>query len=120
MFPSSSGRASTVPDHFDDGKGSLSDIVIATAYALTPIILANLPATLFSNFTVQKVLLFFFYLSLIWSMVCSLERWSLTITVLEACFVILLTLAGIGIAFFIGMLFIDIVLQLFGFFVEVY
>jgi hypothetical protein len=35
-------------------------------------------------------------------------------------FVILLTLAGIGIALFIGMLFIDIVLQLFGFFVEVY
>lgn len=108
-----------------DGKGSLSDIVIATAYALTPIILVNLPATLFSNFlTVQEgaFYYFFFYLSLIWSM--GLLFFGTMVTHDYSfggnVFVILLTLAGIGIALFIGMLFIDIVLQLFGFFVEVY
>lgn len=108
-----------------DGKGSLRDIVIATAYALTPIVLVNLPATLLSNFlTIQEgaFYYFFFYLSLIWTIgllffgTMVTHDYSFGGTV----FVVILTLAGIGIALFIGMLFVDIILQLFGFFVEVY
>lgn len=108
-----------------DGKGSFTDIVIATAYALTPIILVSLPATLLSNFlTLQEgaFYYFFFYLSLLWSLgllffgTMVTHDYSFGGTV----FVTGLTIVGIGIALFIGMLFVDIILQLFGFFVEVY
>lgn len=108
-----------------DGKGSFADIVIATAYALTPIILLNLPATLLSNFlTLQEGAFyhFFFYLSLLWALgllffgTMVTHDYSFGGTV----FVVACIIIGIGIALFIGMLFVDILLQLFGFFVEVY
>lgn len=54
-----------------EGKGTFSDIYIATAYAFTPVIIINIPVTIISNFLLEEegVLIgSFIVISLLWSL----------------------------------------------------
>lgn len=108
-----------------NGKGSFKDIVIASAYALVPFILINVPLTFISNYLSADEGAFYYLflaISLIWSIgllffgTMVIHDYSLPGTI----FVTLLILVGIGIALFIVLLFLDIIFQLFGFIQEVY
>jgi len=53
-----------------DGKGTIKDIYIASAYALAPIIMINIPATIASNFMTADEGTFYYLLvavSTIWA-----------------------------------------------------
>jgi len=48
-----------------DGKGTMKDIAISTAYALTPFILINIPMVIFSNYiTLQESGFYFMFLTI--------------------------------------------------------
>lgn len=100
-----------------DGKGSFKDIYVATAYALTPLILLVIPATLLSNMLVMEELAFVSYaisFALIWtglliffgSMVT--HDYSLGKNVVVS----LLTIVGIAIILFLAFLFFNVTSRL--------
>lgn len=108
-----------------DGKGSFKDIVIASAYALTPIILINIPLTLISNYLVLEegaFYYFFFTVSIIWSL--SLLFFGTMVThdydMPKTILVTILIIAGIVVSLFIGLVFIDMFNQFLGFLVDIY
>ena len=108
-----------------EGKGSFKDIVIASAYALTPIILVNIPLTVISNFLLLEegaFYYFFFIVSVIWAVALLFfgtmvtHDYDLPKTIL----VTILIIAGIGIALFIGLVFMDMFNQFLGFIADIY
>ncbi len=108
-----------------EGKGSFKDIVIASAYALTPIILINIPLTLISNYLVLEegaFYYFFFTVSIIWSL--SLLFFGTMVThdydMPKTILVTILIIAGIVVALFIGLVFVDMFNQFLGFLADIY
>ncbi|NLW56556.1 MAG: hypothetical protein GX050_08085, partial [Firmicutes bacterium] len=108
-----------------EGKGSFKDIVIASAYALTPIILINIPLTIISNFLLLEegaFYYFFFIVSVIWAVALLFfgtmvtHDYDLPKTIL----VTILIIAGIGVALFIGLVFMDMFNQFLGFIADIY
>ncbi len=108
-----------------EGKGSFKDIVIASAYALTPIILINIPLTIISNFLLLEEGAFFYFLfavSVIWAVALLFfgtmvtHDYDLPKTIL----VTILIIAGIGVALFIGLVFMDMFNQFLGFIADIY
>lgn len=108
-----------------DGEGSFKDIVITTAYALTPIILINLPLIIFSNvITVEEGAFYYFFdsLSVFWAfalIVCGtsvVHQYSMTKTV----FTCLLVVVGMGLIIFIALLFFGLLQQMFSFVYTIY
>ena len=107
------------------GKGTFTDIYIATCYALTPLILLNIPLTVISNFlTSDEYLLYFLVglLSLAWTGMLIfmgtmvVHEYDLGATVL----VIAAILLGIIISLFIGLLFFNVIEQFVSFLIEIY
>lgn len=108
-----------------NGKGTYKDIFIGTAYSFTPLILVMVPMTIISNYLTYDEGAFYYLIlvtALVWSLALLFfstmitHEYSLGATVGVTIFII----AGIGIALFIALLFVDIVLQLFAFIGEIY
>lgn len=97
-----------------DGKGRMIDIYIAGAYALTPMVLIFIPATIFSNYITVDEGTFYYLLVTIGTV------WSLSLLFLGAgviheygfgktIFTTAATIVGIGIVLFVGLLFFDVI-----------
>lgn len=103
-----------------DGEGSFKDIVITTAFALTPMIILNLFNIIFSNFiTVEEgaFLNFFESLAVFWSGALLLlgtmvvHQYTLPKTILTAICIVI----GMGLILFIGLLFFSLIQQIYSF-----
>lgn len=108
-----------------DGKGSIEQIYIASAYALVPLILVNVPLTAVSNFlTIEEGAFYTLLLTagLAWAMLLlfigtmvthdySASRGALTVA---------LTVFGMGIVLFISLLFVILANQLVSFITDIY
>lgn len=108
-----------------EGKGTLSDIYMATAYALVPLIILMIPATIVSNFvTIEEATLvkLVVYIALMWSAVLLIisniviHEYSGLKTILT----VMLTIGGIVFALFLGLLFFSLVNTMTSFFSSIY
>lgn len=108
-----------------DGEGSFKDIIITTAYALTPLIIINAPLILFSNLiTLEEGAFYYFFatLSIIWSGALIIlgtsvvHQYTLTKTLLTT----ILIIVGMGIILFIAMLFFNLLEQMYYFISTLY
>ena len=108
-----------------EGKGKFKDIVIATAYALTPFVLINIPLTVVSNFIRMEEGAFYYFLlalSVVWSggllffgnMVVHDYDMPKTFST------IILTVVGMGVVIFIGLLFLSVINLMISFIVSIY
>lgn len=108
-----------------DGKGTFRDIVITTSFALTPIILVNLPMTIVSNYlTLEEGAFYYFFVAVG-------VIWSLSLLFLGTMVIhdydlgknfgaSVLTIVGMGTVLFIGLLFFSVVNLMVGFVTSVY
>lgn len=108
-----------------EGKGKLKDIYIAGAYALSPLIFILIPITIISNFiTIDEGT--FFYLLLIIGVV-----WALSLLVIgtgviheygfgKTLFTTAATIIGIGIVFFVALLFFNVTDRMIRFIQDIY
>ena len=103
-----------------DGKGTFRDIYIATAYALVPIILINIPLTVLSNFITLEEGSFYYFLltvAVIWAMLLLFfgtmvtHHYDMAKTLLTTIGIIV----GIGAVIFIGLLFFSVINLMVGF-----
>lgn len=103
-----------------DGKGSFRDIYVATAFALIPIAVVNLPLTLLSNVLTQEESLYYYgflYMSLAWSLVLvlaammSIHEYDLAKTFATGG----LTVVGMGTVVYLGILFFSVINVVAGF-----
>lgn len=103
-----------------DGEGTFKEICIATAYALTPMILLDIPLAALSNaFTSREAAIYLFVsnLALLWTgflILCSVlvtHQYSLFKTIVTS----ILIFVVIGIIIFIGLLFFNLIQQMMGF-----
>lgn len=108
-----------------DGEGTFIDIIIATSYALTPIIIINLPLIPISYMITAEEGAFYYLLitiSLLWS--CGLIIVSTMVThqySLNKTFLIIIgIIIGIAIMIFIGLLLTSVIQQIVGFFYVIY
>lgn len=108
-----------------DGEGTFKDIVIATSYALTPIILIQAPLIILSYvFNLDEGAFYYFFttVSLIWS--AGLLIIGTMITHDYSMKKTLLTIVGIlismAVMIFIGLLFSSVIQQIVGFFYVLY
>lgn len=108
-----------------DGEGSFKDIVISTSYALTPIVIINIPLVLLSRvISLEEGAFYYFfsYLSLIWSAwliiigTMTTHQYSLRKTLV----VIPVIIVGMGIIAFIALLFFNVIQRITGFVYTVY
>lgn len=108
-----------------EGKGTLKDIYIATAYALTPIILINVPLTVISNYMTMEEFAFyatFLVFSFMWSMALIFFG-NMTIHDFfmgKGMLMSVLSVVGMGIVIFIALLFVSLVGEITGFFSDIY
>lgn len=103
-----------------DGKGTLRDIYVATAYALSPIVIINIPLTCISNVLVQEEGLFYYLalsISLAWSLVLlliammSIHEYSSGKAIVTSG----LTVVGMGTVVCLGILFFSVINVIAGF-----
>lgn len=107
-----------------DGKGTLKDIYIATAYALFPVILINVPLTIWSRYmTLEQGAFFTFFraLSFIWAgwLVFSGNMVTHDFEGGKTLGMSLLTIAGMGVVIFIALLYASVIEQFVGFMKDV-
>ncbi|MGL4737110.1 MAG: Yip1 family protein [Cellulosilyticaceae bacterium] len=108
-----------------DGKGTFKDIFIYTAYALTPMILLDLPAIVLSHVVVIEEEVFctfllgvgtvWFVVLLVVGTMCT-HHYSMSKTILTC----LLTIVGIGVMIFIMLLFFNLIEQMMMFVTTLY
>ncbi len=108
-----------------EGKGTFRDIVIATAYALTPLIIINLPLTLLSNgITAEEGAFYYLFMAiaLIWAGGLLIIGTMVTheYTMFKTLLTAFLTLVGIGVVLFIGLLFVGVFGQVVGWLKDIY
>lgn len=109
-----------------EGKGSLKDIIIASAYALVPLILINLPLIIISNYLTLEEGAFYYLcitVALMWSMallfsgtVMTTHEYSFTKALATTVF----TLMGMIFTLFLGILFFNLLEQVTLFINEVF
>ena len=108
-----------------DGEGRFREIVMATAYALVPIVLTFVPATVLSNFMTQEETAFYWLLlaiGLLWSLfllfvgTMTIHQYSAGKTVLTMG----LTVVAMLIAVFLGMLVYSLIIQIYDFMYNLY
>lgn len=108
-----------------EGKGTFKDIYIATAYALTPLILITVPMTIFSNFVTVEEAAFY------WVMTSFATIWSLGLLFIgnmtiheffagKTIWSALLTIVGMFLVAFIGLLFFSLIGEMVNFVLSVY
>lgn len=108
-----------------DGKGTFRDIVITTAFALTPIIIVNIPMTIVSNFiTLEEGAFYYFFVTvgLVWALglvflgTMVIHDYNMGKNLGAA----VLTIVGMGIVLFIGLLFFSVINLMAGFITSIY
>lgn len=102
-----------------DGKGNLKDIIIATAYALTPLIIINLPLIIYSNIiTLEEGAFYYFFLSfsIIWSGALLILGTMITheYTMGKTLLTLPCIIIGMGFMVFIALLFFSIIQKMAG------
>ena len=108
-----------------EGKGSLKDVFITSAYALTPIVLINIPITIISNFLIMEEGAFYYFfttLSFGWFLFL-LFFGLMTIHEYDTgknFFTSVLTICGMLFVIFISILFFNLVEQVGAFAAEIY
>ncbi|MBZ4666698.1 YIP1 family protein [Mahella sp.] len=108
-----------------DGEGSFTDIVIATAYATVPLILINLPLIPFSHIITAEegaFYTFFAQLAVFWCGLLIVLGTMVThqYTIGKTIGTSLLTIVGMGIIIFIGLLVFDLLQQMITFVYTIY
>lgn len=108
-----------------DGEGSYKDICMATAYAMVPYILLQLPAILLSNILSgreEAVYSLLISLSYLWTGFLLFFGMMVThqYTLLKTIITAVLTLLGMAIIIFIGLLFMNLLNQMVGFAANLY
>lgn len=103
-----------------DGKGTFRDIYVATAYALVPLILINVPLTIVSNYiTIEEGSFYYFLLAVavIWAMLLLFFGTMVThhYDVGKTLLTTILIVVGIGAVIFIGLLFFSVINLMIGF-----
>lgn len=108
-----------------EGEGKFKEIVMATAYALLPLILVNLPMTFISRFMAQEETPFYWMLNsfaAIW-FVYLLFVGNMTVhqyTAAKAVVTLLLTVIAMGIMVFLGALALTVGMDIYWFVYDVY
>lgn len=108
-----------------DGEGKFTEIVIATGYALLPLVLVNIPNILLSNVITLREASFYFLLdsfAMLW-FVWLLFIGTMTVhqyTVTKTITTMLLTLVVIGVIIFLGLLFFNLIQQIVSFGYTIY
>ncbi len=108
-----------------DGKGKLSQIYMATAYALTPYVLIRIPL-IFSTYvlTLEEYTYYdvFYNLSTIWCglliIVAMMQIHDFTIS--KAIFTTIITIVAMMVIIFLVIMFFSLITQSFGYFVSLY
>ena len=108
-----------------EGKGTFKDIYIATAYALVPIIIINLPLILISRvITLEEGAFYYVFSTLAVLWMAALVFMGTMIThqyeLGKNVFTSILTGVGIGIVIFLALLFLNVITQLVGFIDSLY
>ena len=108
-----------------DGKGTMKDIIIATAYAVIPLIIITIPLTLISNYLILEEGAFynlFLNTAVIWTIL--LLFLSILVThqydIPKTILVSLIIIIGIVAAIFLGMLFFSVINTLIAFLSTLY
>ncbi|GMK41838.1 hypothetical protein PCCS19_48970 [Paenibacillus sp. CCS19] len=108
-----------------DGEGRLKEIMITTAYALTPLVLIYYPTTLMSNFLTNEESSFFYLLNsfaglwFIWLLfvgMMTVHQYTAAKTIVT----MLLTIVVMAIIVFLGMLVFSLIQQIIGFVYSIY
>ena len=107
------------------GKGSFKDIIIASSYALTPLIVINIPTTVISNYlTMQEGNLYYFFLSfaVFWFVFLLFSGTMITheYEIAQSIFTIILIIVGMVLVFFLGLVFFVLFDQIISFFSDIY
>lgn len=107
------------------GKGTLRDVYIATAYALTPLILVLVPAALYSNLiSIEEATFYYLLVSVgtVWAGLLVFLGMMIThgYDAIRAFFTSIFTLVGIGIVLFMGLLFFALIGQITAFVMDIY
>jgi hypothetical protein len=108
-----------------DGEGKFKDIVMATGYALLPLVLMRFGNVFLSNIITLREAAFYYmvdYLSVLW-FVWLMFIGTMTVhqyTVLKTLFTMLLTLFVMGIIMFLGLLFFSLLQEMIGFMVSIF
>jgi len=108
-----------------EGEGGFKDIMITTAFALTPMIIINLPLILFSNLITMPegaFYRFFDSLSILWSGALLILGTMVVhqYTLLKTLFTSVLIVVGMAVIIFIGLLFFSMLHQMYAFVYTVY
>ncbi|MCU9612638.1 YIP1 family protein [Caldibacillus lycopersici] len=108
-----------------DGEGTFKDIVIATSYSLTPLVIINLPLIPLSYlFNLEEASMYYFFLtlSIIWTVGLMIFSTMIThqYTMKKTLLTIVGILIGMAVMIFIGLLFTSIIQQIIGFFYIIY
>lgn len=108
-----------------DGKGRLVDIFTAMGYAIFPIVLIRLPLVLFSYiittdegsfYTVFGTIAYIWAGILVFAGTLTIHQYSVKKTIVT----ILITIAGMGIIMFLGLLFFNVISQIITFVSTIY
>lgn len=108
-----------------EGEGKFREIVIATAYALLPMILINIPLTFISRFLTNEETAFYWMLNsfgalwFLWLLFVgnmTIHQYSVT----KAVFTLVLTVIAMGIIVFLGALALVICMDMYWFVYDIY
>lgn len=108
-----------------DGEGKFIEIVIATGYAMLPLVIVNIPNILLSNVITLREASFYYLLdsfALLWFLwllfigTMTVHQYTVTKTITT----MLLTLVVIGIIIFLGLLFFNLIQQVISFIYTIY
>ncbi len=108
-----------------DGEGKFKEIVVASAYAMLPLFLLFVPATVYSRFITLEETAFYYYMNgfaVIWFLYLLFVA-TMTIhqyTVGKTIVTIALTVVCMGFIVFLGMLFFSLIQQMYSFFFTIY
>ncbi|HKM18107.1 MAG: hypothetical protein GX228_03130 [Firmicutes bacterium] len=108
-----------------EGKGTFRDIYVATAYAMTPLILIFVPLTICSHVLIEpegSFIALATWIALVWMVGLLFVGTMVTheYTGIKTTLTSILTIAGIAVVIFIMMLFTSLVIQVIGFIYRLY
>jgi len=108
-----------------DGEGKFGEIVISSAYAMLPIFMLFVPATIYSRFITQEETAFYYYLNgfaVVWFLYLMFVS-TMTVhqyTVVKTIVTIGLSVVCMGFIVFLGMLFFSLIQQMYSVYFTIY
>ncbi|NLM96490.1 MAG: hypothetical protein GX175_02570 [Halanaerobiaceae bacterium] len=108
-----------------EGKGKFVDVFISSCYALTPIVVINIPATIMSHFiTMEEGAFYYIFLAIAWTWAAFLLFFGTMVThhydIKKNFFTTVFTIAGMVFIIFLSVLFFNLVEQIYIFVSEIY